>query len=147
MVFPVHLNPKVREVVFRELARVERVVLLNPLPYHDLVEVMRRSELVLTDSGGLQEEAPSLRKPVVILREVTERPETVESGFGILVGTNPGRIVATVDRLLADPALRRQMTEGENPFGDGRAAIRICDTLEARLRASDVTAFPLLAAR
>lgn len=130
LVFPVHLNPKVREVVVPELGRTERIVLLDPLGYRDVVEVMRRSELVLTDSGGLQEEAPSLRKPVVILREVTERPEVVESGFGVLVGTEPQQIIATVDRLLADPLARARMTQGENPFGDGRASERICDAIE-----------------
>lgn len=130
LIFPVHLNPRVREVVVPELGRTDRIVLLDPLGYRDVVEVMRRSELVLTDSGGLQEEAPSLRKPVVILREVTERPEVVESGFGVLVGTDPQQIIATVDRLLADPMARARMTQGENPFGDGRASERICDAIE-----------------
>ena len=130
LVFPVHLNPKVREVVVPELGRTDRVILLDPLGYRDVIEVMRRSDLVLTDSGGLQEEAPSLRKPVVILRDVTERPEVVASGFGVLVGTEPAQIIATVDRLLADPLARARMTQGENPFGDGRASERICDAIE-----------------
>ena len=130
LVFPVHLNPKVREVVVPELGRTDRVILLDPLGYRDVIEVMRRSDLVLTDSGGLQEEAPSLRKPVVILRDVTERPEVVASGFGVLVGTEPAQIIATVDRLLADPLARARMTQGDNPFGDGRASERICDAIE-----------------
>ena len=134
LVFPVHLNPRVREVVVPELGRTDRIVLVDPLGYRDVIEVMRRSELVLTDSGGLQEEAPSLRKPVVILREITERPEVVETGFGVLVGTDPKKIVATVGRLLADPLARARMTQGENPFGDGRASERICDAIEQYFR-------------
>lgn len=130
LVFPVHLNPRVREVVIPELGQSDRIVLLDPLGYRDVVEVMRRSELVITDSGGLQEEAPSMRKPVVILRDVTERPEVVESGFGVLVGTEPQQIIATVDRLLADPLARARMIQGENPFGDGHASARICDAIE-----------------
>ncbi|MEZ4457672.1 MAG: UDP-N-acetylglucosamine 2-epimerase (non-hydrolyzing) [Gemmatimonadales bacterium] len=129
LVFPVHLNPKVQEVVLPELDGHDRIALLPPLDYGDVVEVMRRSVLILTDSGGIQEEAPSVETPVVILREVTERPEVVESGFGVLVGTDPDRIVATVDRLLVDEAARQRMTSGPNPFGDGRASERIADAL------------------
>ncbi|MGE0443305.1 MAG: non-hydrolyzing UDP-N-acetylglucosamine 2-epimerase [Gemmatimonadales bacterium] len=129
LVFPVHLNPKVQEVVLPELDGHDRIALLPPLDYGDVVEVMRRSVLILTDSGGIQEEAPSVETPVVILREVTERPEVVESGFGVLVGTDPDRIVATVDRLLGDEAARQRMTSGPNPFGDGRASERIADAL------------------
>ena len=137
VIFPVHLNPKVREVVVPELGRTEGIVLLDPLDYGDVIEVIHRSELILTDSGGLQEEGPSLRKPVVILRDVTERPEVVESGFGVLVGTDPDAIVATVSRLLVDEAARQRMTAGTNPFGDGRAAARIVDALERWFAARD----------
>ncbi len=132
IVFPVHLNPRVREVVFRELAGVERVTLLDPLGYPDLLEVMRRCHLILSDSGGIQEEAPALRKPILILRTVTERPEVVEAGFGRLVGTDPAAVAEAAGTLLGDPEAYRRMTAGLNPFGDGRAAERIVDVLEAR---------------
>ncbi len=95
---------------------------------------MNRSYLILTDSGGIQEEAPSLRKPVLVLRDVTERPEVIEAGFGRLVGTSTERIVADATELLGDPATYREMTAGKpNPFGDGKAALRIADLLEERL--------------
>ena len=133
IVIPVHLNPKVREVVFEELGDHPDFSLLNPLSYPDLLEVMHRSVLVLTDSGGIQEEAPALRKPVLILRTVTERPEVVLEGFGRLVGTDPDTIVANTLELLDNPAVIEQMTSGENPFGDGHAAERIVEILWERL--------------
>jgi UDP-N-acetylglucosamine 2-epimerase (non-hydrolysing) len=132
IVIPVHLNPSVREIVFAELEGIAGIRLLEPLAYHDLIEVMRRSVLVCTDSGGIQEEAPALQKPVLILRTVTERPEVVEARFGELVGSDRELIVDEVHRLLTDPAAYYSMTSGENPFGDGRAAIRIADILEER---------------
>ena len=132
IVIPVHLNPSVREIVFAELEGTAGIRLLEPLAYHDLIEVMRRSVLVCTDSGGIQEEAPALQKPVLILRTVTERPEVVEARFGELVGSDRELIVDEVHRLLTDPAAYYSMTSGENPFGDGRAAIRIADILEER---------------
>jgi len=131
--FPVHLNPRVREVVFRRLARTPRVHLFDPLPYPELLEVLRRSTLVLSDSGGIQEEVPTLRKPILILRDVTERPEVVRAGFGELVGTDPATILQRASRLLGDPGLYRARVGGANPFGDGRAAERIADAVEARL--------------
>src|SRR5207247_1400672 len=100
IVIPVHLNPAVREIVFAELREVPGIRLLEPLAYHDLIEVMRRSVLVLTDSGGIQEEAPAMKKPVLILRSVTERPEVVESHFGELLGSDRELIVDEVHRLL-----------------------------------------------
>ena len=132
IVIPVHLNPLVREIVFAELSGVGSISLLEPLAYHDLIEVMRRSVLVCTDSGGIQEEAPALRKPVLILRTVTERPEVVESRFGELVGTDRELIVSEVHRLLTDQSAYGSMTAGKNPFGDGHAAARIADILEER---------------
>jgi UDP-N-acetylglucosamine 2-epimerase (non-hydrolysing) len=137
IMIPVHLNPQVREIIFTELGRVAGITLLDPLPYPDLIEVMRRSAFILTDSGGIQEEAPSLRKPVLILRGVTERPEVVEAGFGRLVGARPGEIVAATTTLLTDRGVFDRMTSGTNPFGDGHAARRIVDALEARLQAQD----------
>ena len=136
IVFPVHLNPKVREVVFAELSDVDRIHLFDPLSYPDLLEVMRRSHLVLSDSGGIQEEAPALRKPILILRTVTERPEVVDTGFGRLVGTDPDLVASTVENLLADPEACKRMVSGTNPFGDGHAAERIVQIIEDRFRLS-----------
>ncbi|HEY9383235.1 MAG TPA: UDP-N-acetylglucosamine 2-epimerase (non-hydrolyzing) [Gemmatimonadales bacterium] len=142
ILIPVHLNPFVREIVFAELREVAGVRLLEPLAYHDLVEVMRRSVLVCTDSGGIQEEAPALHKPVLILRTVTERPEVVQSGFGELVGSDSDLIVDEVHRLLTDPVAYRAMTTGANPFGDGRAGARIVDIIEERCNAGRLFASP-----
>ena len=132
----------VRVLVFPELSRVAGIRLLEPIAYHDLIEVMRRSVLVLTDSGGIQEEAPALRKPVLILRSVTERPEVLESGFGELVGSDRDLIADEVHRLLSDPAAYAAMTTGINPFGDGRAAERIVETIEERCRSGRLFASP-----
>ena len=146
IVIPVHLNPSVREIVFAELSGTKGIRLLEPLAYHDLIEVMRRSVLVCTDSGGIQEEAPALHKPVLILRTVTERPEVVEARFGELVGSDRELIVDEVHRLLTDPAAYYSMTSGENPFGDGRAAIRIADILEERCESGRLFASPYVEA-
>lgn len=146
IIIPVHLNPLVREIVFAELRNVRGIVLLEPLEYPDMVEVMRRSLLVLTDSGGIQEEAPALHKPVLILRTVTERPEVVDSGFGTLVGTDPDLIVEETTRLLSDPVAYRAMTSGENPFGDGRAAERIADIIARRFESGRVFGAPVIEA-
>jgi UDP-N-acetylglucosamine 2-epimerase (non-hydrolysing) len=144
IIIPVHLNPQVREVVYRELGGVDRIVLLEPLEYPDMIEVMRRSVLVLTDSGGIQEEAPAMHKPVLILRTVTERPEVVESGFGTLVGTDPEQIVSEASRLLTDPVAYRAMTSGANPFGDGHAAERIVAVISTRLATGRIFAAPAI---
>ncbi len=125
IVYPVHLNPNVQEPVYRILGGLERLVLLPPLEYVPFVELMRRAEVILTDSGGVQEEAPSLHKPVLVMRETTERPEGVEAGVAQLVGTDVRRIVGAVDRLLSDPDAYAAMASGSNPYGDGRAAERI----------------------
>jgi UDP-N-acetylglucosamine 2-epimerase (non-hydrolysing) len=146
IVIPVHLNPSVREIVFTELGEVARIRLLEPLAYHDLIEVMRRSTLVCTDSGGIQEEAPAMKKPVLILRSVTERPEVVESHFGELVGSDRDLIVDEVHRLLTDPSAYYSMTSGENPFGDGHAASRIADILEERCTSGRLFASPYVEA-
>jgi UDP-N-acetylglucosamine 2-epimerase (non-hydrolysing) len=134
IVFPVHLNPKVRDVVYRRLSAHDRIHLLDPLPYPDLLEVMRRVYLVLSDSGGIQEEVPSFRKPILILRDCTERPEVVQAGFGELVGTDATVILARTAALLADDALYAKRISGTNPFGDGFAAIRIAEVLDTALR-------------
>ena len=134
LVFPVHLNPRVRDVVHARLAGHPRITLLAPLAYPELLEVMRRCTLILSDSGGIQEEAPSVGKPILILRDCTERPEVIEAGFGELVGTDPRHVVARVSALLNDAGLYYERTRGHNPFGDGHAAVRIAQTIEQRLR-------------
>jgi UDP-N-acetylglucosamine 2-epimerase (non-hydrolysing) len=133
IVFPVHLNPQVRDVVMRRLSKLERIHLVEPLPYADLLEVIRRSTIVLSDSGGIQEEVPSFRKPILILRDCTERPEVIDSGFGRLVGTSREVIAEWSKRLLDDDVLRARMTSGANPFGDGHASRRIADAVLERL--------------
>ncbi len=130
IVYPVHLNPKVQEPVRRLLGAHPRIHLLPPLDYPDLVWLMSRSCFVLTDSGGLQEEAPTFKKPVLVMREVTERLEAIESGVARLVGTSEEGIVAAAGQLLSDPAAYRSMIKDTNPFGDGRAAERILNALE-----------------
>ncbi len=128
-VYPVHPNPAVREVVTDALAGNDRVTLLDPLGYHELVTLLGRCWLVLTDSGGLQEEAPSLGKPVLVLRDVTERLEGVEAGTVRLVGTDTERIVQEATALHASPGEYALMSEAVNPYGDGRAAGRIVAAL------------------
>jgi UDP-N-acetylglucosamine 2-epimerase (non-hydrolysing) len=134
VVFPVHLNPNVRDVVHARLAGNPRIHLVEPLPYPDLLEVMRRAYLVLSDSGGIQEEVPSFRKPILILRDCTERPEVVQAGFGELVGTDADRIVERTAALLHDPTWYASRIAGTNPFGDGHAAVRIADIVDRTLR-------------
>jgi UDP-N-acetylglucosamine 2-epimerase (non-hydrolysing) len=133
IVYPVHPNPNVQTIVRTELANRTRIHLIDPLDYADLLRLMSRSYLVLTDSGGIQEEAPSFHKPVLVLRETTERPEVVEVGAGRLVGTNADRIVAQASHLLDDPREYSRMSNASNPFGDGNAARRIVEIL-ARFR-------------
>lgn len=133
LLFPVHLNPRVREIVVDELSHGQRIHLVDPLGYADLLEAIRRSRFVMTDSGGIQEECPSLRKPVLILRKNTERPEVVTSGFGRVVGTDRATIVEAASALLEDVDLQRRMTSGTNPFGDGHAAQRIVEVLASRV--------------
>jgi UDP-N-acetylglucosamine 2-epimerase (non-hydrolysing) len=130
--WPVHPNPAVRAAVLRELDGVAGVELAPPMDHAELVAAMLRCSLVLTDSGGMQEEAPSLRRPVLVLREVTERPEGVAAGVAQLVGLDPRRIVAAANRLLDDPAAYAAMATGVNPYGDGRAAQRIAAVLRQR---------------
>ncbi len=136
ILFPVHLNPRVREIVLEELAGRPGVELLDPLSYPDLLEVARRSLFVMTDSGGIQEECPSLRKPVLVLRETTERPEVIQAGYGRLVGTDPAAIVSAASELLDNPLALDAMIDGDNPFGDGLAAVRIVQALHQWARES-----------
>lgn len=129
VVYPVHLNPNVQKPVHETLADVANVHLIEPLEYEPFVYLMNRSYLILTDSGGIQEEAPSLGKPVLVMRETTERPEAVDAGTVLLVGTDEERIVAETDRLLSDDAFYAQMSKAHNPYGDGQAAESIRSTL------------------
>jgi UDP-N-acetylglucosamine 2-epimerase (non-hydrolysing) len=129
VVFPVHPNPAVRLAAEEMLAGTERVWLMPPLGYREMVGVLHRCTLVLTDSGGLQEEAPSLGKPVIVLREVTERQEAVEAGTAVLVGTDVAAIVDTAGALLDSPSRYARMARAANPYGDGHAAKRIVAAL------------------
>lgn len=129
LVYPVHLNPNVQEPVNRILKAVPHVSLLPPLDYLPLVHLMKRATLILTDSGGIQEEAPAFGVPVLVMREVTERPEGVEAGTLKLVGTDTRRIVAEASRLLDDRSAHVAMAKAVNPFGDGHAAQRIAEAL------------------
>ena len=125
VVYPVHLNPNVRRPVRSILGGVARVHLIEPLEYLPFVRLMERSYLILTDSGGIQEEAPALGKPVLVMRDVTERPEAVEAGTAALVGTDPDVIVQATERLLRSDDVYRKMARTRSPFGDGRASTRI----------------------
>lgn len=128
-IYPVHLNPNVQNVVQNLLSGLENFTLLPPLDYLPMISLMKHADLVLTDSGGIQEEATSLRIPTLVLRELTERPEGVEAGVLQLVGTDEERIVRQACRLLDDPQARAAMTDAPNPFGDGHAAPRIVNAL------------------
>ena len=131
ILYPVHLNPNVREPVYRILGNIPNVRLDEPADYQPFVYLMNRSTLIITDSGGVQEEAPSLGKPVLVMREVTERPEAVQAGTVRLVGTDTDRIVAEATRLLSDPVAYHEMSRAINPYGDGRATERIVEILAA----------------
>ncbi len=131
IVYPVHLNPNVRRPVMERLAGIPNVALIDPLDYPDFVYLMTRAYLILTDSGGVQEEAPFLRKPVLVMREESERLEAVEAGVARLVGTDAAAIQGQVLRLLRDPAAYAAMATGASPFGDGFAAERIVADLLA----------------
>jgi UDP-N-acetylglucosamine 2-epimerase (non-hydrolysing) len=125
VVYPVHRNPNILKPVHEILGETENVTLMDPVDYLMMVQLMKSAYIILTDSGGIQEEAPTLSKPVLVLRSVTERPEAIESGTAITVGTDRQRIVSEVDRLLEDESAYRGMAQAASPFGDGKAAARI----------------------
>ena len=131
IVYPVHANPNVQNPVHRYLAGQERIQLLDPLGYVAFVDLMRRAYLLLTDSGGIQEEGLSLGKPILVMREKTERPEGVTAGNARLVGTDEDRIVTQVNALLDDPESHRGVTRDHNPYGDGHASQRIADVIDS----------------
>jgi len=129
IVYPVHLNPNVLEPVNRILSNLDNVYLLKPMEYLEFIKLMDLSYLILTDSGGIQEEAPSLGKPVLVMRDTTERPEALEAGTVLLVGTDRQKIVKTVRKILRDSQFYKQMSKAYNPYGDGRASARIFNIL------------------
>ncbi|WJH56515.1 UDP-N-acetylglucosamine 2-epimerase (non-hydrolyzing) [Ectopseudomonas guguanensis] len=129
IVYPVHLNPNVREPVNRLLAGIDNVHLIEPLDYLPFVYLMNQAYLILTDSGGIQEEAPSLGKPVLVMRDTTERPEAVEAGTVKLVGTDVAAITSAISKLVTDEAAYRHMSFAHNPYGDGKACQRILESL------------------
>jgi UDP-N-acetylglucosamine 2-epimerase (non-hydrolysing) len=129
ILFPIHRNRIVREAILSEVDGLENVRIVEPLAYGDFVAALERAYLVLTDSGGIQEEAPTLGKPVLVLRPATERPEAVHHGSSAIIGTSHGEIVGSVRRLLDDPDAYAAMRPTRNPYGDGRAAGRCVDAL------------------
>ncbi len=132
IIYPVHLNPNVLKPVHEILGEVEDVHLIEPLDYLSFLYLMKQSYLILTDSGGVQEEAPSLGKPVLVMRDTTERPEAIEAGTVKLVGANTNKIVNTAIELLDDFNIYEKMSKAHNPYGDGKAADRIVDFLKTR---------------
>lgn len=134
---PVHPSPAVREPVVRVLTGHPRIHLTDPLGYRDFVSALDASDVVLTDSGGVQEEAPALGKPVFVLRDITERPEAVSAGTSRVVGRDPERIIIEVERLLRDPTAYEAMAHAENPYGDGRAADRVVAAIGFHLGLTD----------
>lgn len=133
IVYPVHLNPNVQEPVHRHLSGLDNVHLIEPQDYLPFIYLMQQAHVILTDSGGVQEEAPSLGKPVLVMRDTTERPEAVEAGTVRLVGTDEMRIVAELQRLLDDSDEYARMSEAHNPYGDGKACARIVEVIAATL--------------
>jgi UDP-N-acetylglucosamine 2-epimerase (non-hydrolysing) len=130
VVYPIHKNPKVREIASKYLAGHERIEIIEPLDVFDFHNFAAKSHIILTDSGGVQEEAPSLKKPVLVLRDTTERPEGVEAGTLKLAGVQKEHIYELTKELLTDDALYRQMAEASNPYGDGKASLRICENIK-----------------
>jgi UDP-N-acetylglucosamine 2-epimerase (non-hydrolysing) len=133
IVYPVHPNPNVQGPVNRHLRGLSNVVLIEPISYVAFVDLLRHAYIIVTDSGGIQEEGPSLGKPILVLREKTERPEAVEAGTVRLVGSDENRIIAEADRLLDDPASYASMSRVHNPYGDGRASERISGVIRSYL--------------
>lgn len=129
LIYPVHLNPNVQKPVYEILDRLDNVYLIAPLDYEPFVWIMNQSDLILTDSGGIQEEGPSLGKPVLVMREVTERPEAVDAGTVLLVGTDKEKIVSGVEKVLLDSDVYARMSKAHNPYGDGHACEKIIQTL------------------
>ena len=130
IVYPVHLNPNVKKIVYKLLKNIKNIYLLYPLGYEQFIYLMHNSYIILTDSGGIQEEAPSLGKPVLVMRETTERPEAVEAGTVKMVGTDSLKIMDEVENLLSNKKEYNKMSESHNPYGDGKASNRIIDFIK-----------------
>ena len=130
IIYPVHLNPRVQEPVKRTLSNISNVILIDPLAYEDFIWLMNRSKIIITDSGGVQEEAPSLGKPVLVMRDTTERPEAVEAGTVLLVGTNINLITSKALELLNNSSAFEKMSKLHNPYGDGMASKRIVEFIK-----------------
>ncbi len=135
LIYPVHPNPNVRKTAGEILANRPRIHLIEPMEYRPFVQLMNKCYLILSDSGGVQEEAPSLGKPVLVLRTTTERPEAIEAGTAKLVGTDRQRIIGEAQKLLSDKAAYREMATKANPYGDGKSAARIVDILQQKVPA------------
>lgn len=133
IIFPVHLNPNVRKEVGKFLDDKENVIQVEPVDYVNFCHLMNGAEIILTDSGGVQEEAPSLGKPLLVLRETTERPEGIEEGVAVLVGTDSKKIISETNKLLSDKKYYDSMVKGINPYGDGQASARIVEELKKRM--------------
>ncbi|WP_419870095.1 non-hydrolyzing UDP-N-acetylglucosamine 2-epimerase [Chryseobacterium sp. CT-SW4] len=132
IIYPVHLNPNVKKPVYEILSGIENIYLIDPLAYPAFVWLMNQSFMIITDSGGVQEEAPSLGKPVLVMRDTTERPEAVEAGTVILVGTDKNKIISEAQSLLADTQRYQNMSALHNPYGDGKACIRIAEFIKTK---------------
>jgi len=130
IIYPVHLNPNVRKPVLSILGDISNIHLLDPLDYLSFIFLMKHAKIVLTDSGGIQEEAPSLGKPVLVMRDITERPEGVNARSVRLVGTDIMKIITEVQKLLSDDKFYRSLSEAHNPYGDGKASQRIVNILK-----------------
>lgn len=130
IIYPVHLNPNVLEVVHKTIGNTPAIKLVEPLAYPQMLEIMRRAHIVLTDSGGIQEEAPSLGKPVLVMRDVTERPEGIKAGTAVLVGANKEKIVEYTSMLLLNPKRYDDMAKANNPYGDGTTSRRISEIIQ-----------------
>jgi UDP-N-acetylglucosamine 2-epimerase (non-hydrolysing) len=143
ILLPLHKSPAVREVLLPELSGNPRITLTEPLDYFDFIATLDACTLVLTDSGGVQEEAPTFGKPVLVLRGTTERPEAVRAGAARLTGTDPQAVLAAATSVLNDPLVYRRMAETDNPFGDGHAAERIVHALSQSVRGVSARTQPL----
>ena len=135
IVYPVHLNPQVQKPAYSLLSRLDNIRLLDPLDYESFIWLMDRAYCIITDSGGIQEEAPALGKPVLLTRDTTERPEAIEAGTAKMIGTNTALIVSETNRLLQDKHLYEKMSTAHNPYGDGNACERIISFMRQRLSA------------
>ena len=133
ILYPVHLNPNVSKPVNGLLSNIRNIKLLEPFQYEEFVYLMSRSYLILTDSGGIQEEGPSLGKPVLVMRDTTERPEAVEAGTVKLIGSDQDNIIKEVQRLLDDNTEYKKMSKANNPYGNGKASVKILNILRDKL--------------